>query len=340
VRGVHALVGGLGYVGYSLAYTLAREGRRVIVISRRRSLRIAARRRIAEALERIGVELVLVSGKRIGVEDLESLQADVYYHLAGKIGGPYTAQWEAHVGLLSRVIEAAARLGSRVVYTSSILAFGRDPRIPPGSLVYEEESLTDGRLRRSIHARTKWEGEKLLASQSPRLGGRWSIVRPGLVVGPMAYHVEWRLLSLLSRLRLYPSSSIKLNIVYSLDLARVLTAAGEGRLDGKWVHAVANYYPSMAEFFGAACRIIAGGTCIGVPLNGLPKLARYAPPSTAAAAVGEALSWGYLFASRHLQGFKWTGMEEALKALAYGYIEWVDTQHEGHNLKSASGAGA
>ncbi len=317
---VHALVGGLGYVGYSLAARLAQRGERVVVVARRPSLRLAARRRIAEALQALGVEVTVVKGRRIDVGDLEALEADVYYHLAGKISGPYRVQWEAHVGLLSRVLEAASKLGSRVVYVSSILAYGRDPRLPSGSTVYEEESLDDGRVRRSIHARTKWEGERLLAREAPRRGVKWSIVRPGLVVGPMAYHMEWSIARALARLRLYPSSPARINLVYSLDLAEILARAGEGRFDGKWVHAVADYYPTMGELFGLACRVLAGAPCLGIPLDGLPYLARYAPPSTAAAAVGEALSWRYTFKSRYLQDFEWTPLEYAVKSLASSYL--------------------
>ncbi len=317
---IHALIGGLGYVGYSLAAKLAGHGERVVVVARRRSLRLAPRRAIAEALKSIGVNVVVVKGRRIEADDLERLEADVFYHLAGKISGPYRVQWEAHVGLLNRVLEAASRLGSRVVYVSSILAYGRDPRLPPGSMVYEEESLEDGRVRRSVHARTKWEGEKLLAKEAPRVGIKWSIIRPGLVVGPMAYHMEWRLARAMARLRIYPSSPATINVVYSLDLAEILRRAGEGRFDGKWVHAVANYYPTVGELFGLACRALAGTQCIGIPLDGLPYLARYAPPSTAAAAVGEALSWQYTFKSRYLQDFEWTPLEYAVKSLATGYL--------------------
>ena len=314
------LVGGLGYLGYSLASLLAASGSRVAIVARRRSLRIPARRLIAEALKSKGVEIIVVPKKNIDETDLSGLDAEVFYHLAGKISGPYQAQWEAHAGLLSRVIAAASTVGARVVYVSSILAFGRDPRIPPGSKVYEEDGISNGKIRRSIHAKTKWEGEKLLVSSSSELKGKWAIVRPGLVLGPMAYHLEWRIASLLSRMRLYPSSNLHLNVVYSLDLARILVMAGVGKFDSKWVHAVADYYPSMSELFGLICRILAGGKCLGLPLDGLPLLAKYAPPSTAAAAIGEALSWGYLFGSRHLQGYKWTPLEDAVKALAYGYL--------------------
>lgn len=309
----HVLVGGLGYVGYNVARHLAAAGGEVVVVARRRSLRVAERRAIASSLESLGARIVV--SPRIDADLLESVAGDVYYHLAGKISGGYKVQWEAHVGLLGRVIDAASRLGARVVYTSSILAYGRDPELPPGSVVYEEESLSDRRIRRSYHAVTKAEGERMLARRGKELGGKWAILRPGLVLGPMAYHLEWKLLRLLSKLRVYPSCGFILNVVAASDLAKVFEAAGEGRFDSKWVHVVADYHPSLGELYGAACRSASGSTCIGLPMCLAARLSAYAPPWTAAAAVGEGLLQGYIFASRHLQGFKWTPLDAVIRSL-------------------------
>ncbi|WP_062661937.1 NAD-dependent epimerase/dehydratase family protein [Aeropyrum camini] len=218
-------VGGLGYVGVNIAPALLEVGELVVVY---RGLARGFRRVIASRLESLGARLVRLDPP-ITADGLERLGGDVYIHLAGKISGRYRVQWESHVGLLESVIEAAERLGSRVVYTSSVLAYGRLEDLPPGSIVYEEEEHLSGRRRwRSHHARTKAEGEKLLVSSSGRLGGRFSIVRPGLVVGSHAYHREWSILFTLARLGLYPRLDYTVNYVSSRVLGGCIGGLSQG----------------------------------------------------------------------------------------------------------------
>ncbi|BAA79741.2 hypothetical protein APE_0763.1 [Aeropyrum pernix K1] len=309
------VVGGLGYVGVNIAPALADLGELVVVY---RGVVGGFRRVIASRLESLGARLVRIDAP-MTADELERLGGDVYIHLAGKISGGYRVQWESHVGLLEAIVEAAGRIGSRVVYTSSVLAYGRLEDLPPGSLVYEEdEHLSGRRWWRSYHARTKAEGERLLVSSSRRLGGRFSIVRPGLVVGSHAYHREWSMLFRLSRLGLYPRLDYTVNYVSSKALREVYRRAVTGGLDGKWVHAV-SYHAPYREAAMLVCTRLRGGLCRGLPVKPLFSLAgRLAPPSTALSASWEGVSNGYIFKSRY--GVPVDGsLEEAFSEL----LEWL-----------------
>ena len=285
---VHVLVGGVGFVGARLAEHLSSEGETVIVVGRRRSAE--RRRRLARLLEGMrGVRLALAPGE-VSARLLEEQGGDVYYHLAGKPGGPRRAQWEAHVGLLGRVVEAAGRLGARVVYVSS-LAVSSDLHasrgLPPGSRALEEERHLEGAARwETYHSETKAEGERLAASYR----GRWSIVRPGLVLGRYNYHPEARLLRALCRLRVFPASRWA-PVVGAGGLAGLLARAGEGRYDGLWVHAV------WGSLWDAAPRLCPGATRLDLgPLAALGRIAgRGSPLRLAWSILGRKYVWG----SRH-----------------------------------------
>jgi nucleoside-diphosphate-sugar epimerase len=308
------LVGGLGYLGYHMVREIAGV-HDVVVAVRRGSLR-GVRRRLASEVEKLGAK-VEVAGESITESFLESIGGDAYIHVAGKISGSFRAQWEAHVGLLERILGAASRLGSRVVYVSSILAFGRVEGIPEGSEVYEEEEHLSGRRSYvSHHSRTKAEGERLLVARGGSVKGKWVILRPGLLVGAWGYHLEWAAAGLASKLGLYPSAPWRLNVVAARDVARLTLSALEGALDGKWVHLVSSH-PSHDELFGELCRLIKGSKCARVPVSLILSIAgRLAPPSTALSAVWEGVNQRYVFKSRYVRGFEWTPLEDALKELA------------------------
>ena len=314
-----ALVGGLGYLGASMAEMMAAEGWDVIVVARRSSLRVAARRSIEAHFRRVGVHIAYVDS--ISVDTLRSIAPDSFVHVAGKISGSYRVQREAHVELLERVVNAASEIGARVVYISSILAYGRVKHLGRGSVALEEdEHLAGERLHRSNHSRTKAEGERILVSRGGELGGRWAILRPGLLLGRWAYHFEWRYAALLSKARVYPSIKAPANAVYTGDVARAAIMGCEGRLDGMWVHVVNPGDYTVGDVYSALCRSLSGGKCLGLPVYApWGILSSILPPSLSLSAVSEALSLGYRFSTRILVGFSWTPLEDAVLEMA----EWL-----------------
>lgn len=113
------LTGGTGFVGAHLARALAERGDRVRCLVRTNSR--------LDNLEGLDVELVLGD-----LQDPESLRraadgCDEVYHCAAdyRLWAPDPAQiYETNVQGTRNLLEAAARAGARVVYTSSVGALG------------------------------------------------------------------------------------------------------------------------------------------------------------------------------------------------------------------------
>ncbi|MEB2837401.1 MAG: NAD(P)-dependent oxidoreductase [Desulfurococcales archaeon] len=307
------LVGGLGFLGAALSERLAGQGWRVVVAARRSSAQ--RRPRLASYLRGLGVELALAPGG-IDAGFLEGLGGDVYYHLAGRIRGS-RGMWEAHARLAAVVVEAASRLGSRVVYVSSVRTPGRILGAGRCSRVVEEEPHLDhARVRpETPYERSKAEGERIVASYR----GPWAILRPGLLVGRWGYHTEWRLTALASKLRLAPSLPC-VPVTPVSGLASMLAGAGEGRYDGLWVNALACTC-DLSRVTLEACKRLTGGGCRRIPVAPLLGLAgRLSSEATPPRELWVMARRGYRYESRHPQP-PWPSPEEAAAEWA-SWLKW------------------
>lgn len=310
------LVGGLGFLGVNLAEVLVERGHRVIVVARRGSE--AKRPRITRRLKELGIEVKLLD--RIESNPLENLGGDVYYYLIGLISGSLEKQRKAHARLLGEVVDAASKLGSRVVYVSSIGAIGEVLGVERGSVVYEEEDhLEPGRHRHhSYYEVTKAEGERFLVSRGSQLKGKWCIVRPGLLMGPWGYHLEWRLYRVALSLRVAPRLGRGLPIVHVRDVAEILSDAGEGLYDGLWLNAVSPYYPDFSDLVRVGCKILSH-TCIEVPVGFTLRLLSLAPRGSPLALTWSLLRLGYRYSSRYLRDRMWRDPEWMVR----DFLEWA-----------------
>jgi len=305
------LVGGLGFLGAALAERLISDGWEVVVAARRSS---AVRRpRLAGYLEGRGARLSLFEAE-IDPKGLEALGGDVYYHLAGSIGG-MSRMWSAHVDLARVVVEAADGLGSRVVYVSAVTAPGRVAGAAAGSRVVEEERHLDPALvtPETPFEATKAEGERIIASHR----GAWSIVRPGLLVGRWGYHTEWRLVHALSRIGLAPDLECAPLSPVS-GVSAILEAAGEGRYDGVWLNAVACTC-NLSEATLEACRLIRGRPCRAIGVTGILKaLGSIAPQDSPLKEAAVIAARCYRYESRHPQP-PWPSPGDAARE----WVEWL-----------------
>ncbi|MEM1927357.1 MAG: NAD(P)-dependent oxidoreductase [Acidilobaceae archaeon] len=313
----HVIVGGLGYLGVNLAEELERRGFRVIVVGRRGSE--ARRPRIAARLRAMGVQLELPESLRAG--GLRDLGGDVYYYLVGRISGSLEEFREAHVELLGETVKAAGELGARVVYVSAVSAVGEVRGLKPGSVVYEEEDHLNPEVHKhySYHGLTKAEGERLLRS-SRELRGKWSIVRPGLLLGPWAYHSEWAAYRRALSARIAPKLGRRIPLVHVKDVAEILAEAGEGRYDGLWLNAV-SHHPDLSDLVIEGCRQT-GARCITIPLKPLASTALALKPliprGRPEALTLELLSLNYEYRSRILKK-NWRSLQEAVR----DFLEWA-----------------
>ena len=300
----NVLIAGIGFVGLNLAEELVERGLNVTVLARKASA--AKRPLMVRRLEDLGVKLVLVD--RVLEEHVRSVGGDIYYYLAGKLWGSYSEQWEAHVGLLDRSINAVAELGARLVHVSSIAAIGVIKGLGKGAVVKEEDQhLAGDRVYVNTHMKTKAEGEKLIVRRGGELKGKWSIIRPGIVFGPWGCHSEWKLLYRMASIRLAPKLGRGMPHIYSRDLAGILADAGSGVFDSKWVIAVDPLHPDIADIAEEICRKRGYGRCLRVPVWAFMKIAgTIAPRESPLKLAYTLLNAGYRYESKYLNNVEWT----------------------------------
>ncbi len=302
------LVAGIGFIGLNLVEELIDRGVEVTVIARRSSS--VKRPSMTKRLSALGVNLVLVD--EILEDHLASLAGDVYYYLAGKLWGDYNVQWEAHVGLLNRTINAVSSIGARLVHVSSIAAIGVIKGAERGYIVREEESHLEGeRVYVNTHMKTKAEGEKLVVKRGVNLKGKWSIIRPGIVFGPWGCHPEWVFLYRAVSLRITPKLGRGMPHIYSRDLASILADAGDGGYDSKWIIAVDPLHPDMADIAREICKKRGYSKCFGIPIWGFMRIAgSLAPRNSPIKLAYTLLNTGYRYESRYLSRMEWTPLED------------------------------
>jgi len=188
----YALVGGWGYVGANLS-----DHMESCVIARKSS---AERRSFLEyAFE--GKEVIMVNefNEKELREALERCGADVLVYVAGKIKGKYEEMKEAHVDKALLSYDIAEELGMRYVYISSVASMGLADKCKVGGVVMEEDELLEGCEPVGNYSITKAEGELKLYERSK---GKVGIVRPALVKGKYAYHIEWTWLKIAKKLKI------------------------------------------------------------------------------------------------------------------------------------------
>ncbi len=289
-----AVVGGVGYVGVNVVPRLAGAGHEVVVVARRSS--IEKRPLLKRELERSGARIA--SFPALDSKTLAGLGADVYVHMAGAVDRPKHALWEAHVGLAESIVNAAVAVGARVVYTSAVAAVGRLPGAGPGSPVYDGDPSSTRGVPESYYEETKARGEDVVAG-ARGLGGKWSILRPGMVVGRHMTHPEWRALRALLRLGVAPVMGWEAPFAHRDDLAEAYLAAVEGRLDGVAVHVV-SWHSDLWDLASRACEA-AGKRCRPLRWGLVLKLAGPLAPGVSRLKMAYLMyRRGYRYESRYL----------------------------------------
>jgi nucleoside-diphosphate-sugar epimerase len=204
------VTGATGFVGSHLTEALLRGGHAVTALARSPAK--------AEALDRLGVQVVPGD-----LHDTSALQRaaegqDVIYHVAGLVAARNEAEFfRANRDGTRNILAAAERAGApRFVLVSSLAAAGPSPRGAPLSGQETPRPVT-------AYGRSKLAGEQLVKVSSLQ----WSIVRPPIVYGPRDREIlkVFRL----ARLRIAPvfgDGTQELSAVHATDLAEALVAVG------------------------------------------------------------------------------------------------------------------
>ncbi len=268
----HVVVGGYGYIGSRLVEALARIGVRVVVVLRRP-------RPPPQNLAQREVKAFVDPDARNVEGLLSKVDAETVYYLPGSPGGRKSRMWRLHYHLPLAYARAAARVGARLVYVSSIAVTADfSTETDTAGRIVEEATHLSGRdpgAACSIHSMTKAGFEKHLVSGGDETPRNWSIIRPGLVSGGRNPHPEWRLIRLLAKLRIAPDSKY-LPLIAVDRLASILADAGMGAYDGLWVNAVDTRL-SLAKAVAYEGGCSPGSKCLRLNIDRLAGLARVSP---------------------------------------------------------------
>ena len=308
-----ALLGGIGFIGVNVAEEMIKRGWKVIVVSRRSSTK--KRPLIYNYLRGLKVSFVFVD--RIDYKSIKDLSPDVFVYLIGKISGSKKDLWESHVEILKDMIKVAESSGSKIIYMSAISSLGDIKGRKEGDMICEEDKHLDPNMhfQRNDFERSKAEGERLLVDSSMMLRGRWTIIRPGLVAGRWAYHIEWRSISILARLGL-KLSLYPVPITCVEDLSRLVVEASEGRYDSLWINAISKN-ADLEEISEVTCRSLAlFKKCININVKTLIKISPGIGPLKV---IKDLVSRSYIYRSKYLKNFDLKSLEECIK----DYAKWL-----------------
>ncbi|MEB3765988.1 MAG: NAD(P)-dependent oxidoreductase [Desulfurococcales archaeon] len=227
------LVGGIGYLGVNLLKHAREYGIETVVVSRVRSAE--KRPRLHDLARSLASNTIFVRD-RITWDVIAEANGDCVVHLAGKPGGPRHIQYEAHVGLAEESMKGAMQNGAFYIYISSIAVTADASRDPPWSRVVEEEPHLSGGhssvVWQTYHSETKALGEEKVTGYKYN----WLILRPGLIIGDHAYHMEWKLLKAMAKLKIYPYT--KAPVSTAETLSRLIFGVEQHGLKNKWINAI------------------------------------------------------------------------------------------------------
>jgi nucleoside-diphosphate-sugar epimerase len=294
---IHALVGGLGFVGLHLAEVLISLEIQPVIIARKSTVEKKAE--LARYVKKKSIDLITITN---GIRNvLLQLNPESIYHLAGKAGGSKSSQYQAHVALLEEEIDAAKSIGSKIIYFSSIAVSADLANKPRNSTIYEPDVPPGSQSKfATIHSETKALGESILVESGLK---DWTILRPGLIFGPRALHTEWKLL------KSFVSMNIKISInnvpvVNVIDVASIAAESGLGEYNRKWLHLVADTI-ELTDVLTEMCLTRGKKKCLNIPVNWLVNLSFLPPRRSSARLLWNIISKSYKFRSIYLKNYKW-----------------------------------
>lgn len=167
------VTGATGFLGGALAHRLAAEGAQVRALARS-----AHKADFLRGADNISI----VSGDVTDASRMRELTVgcDFVFHCAAAFGGP-KQQEQVNVGGTRHLMQAAAEAQvRRVIFVSSIAAYGYATQ----GLLREDEPLTP--TLREAYSRTKAEAESIVRQIGEQQHLSYAILRPGMVYGPRA----------------------------------------------------------------------------------------------------------------------------------------------------------
>ena len=169
------VTGATGFIGGALVRRLLNE---------RATVRALARPSVrADALERLGVEVIRGDLSDPQALDRALFGAEVVYHAAARVNSGLKEDFfRANVdGTRSLLTACAAQCIGRIVYLSSIAVYGLARN---NEIIDESTPLDPGRSQRDFYAQSKIAADELVTAFAGKTAVSIAMFRPGIVYGP------------------------------------------------------------------------------------------------------------------------------------------------------------
>jgi len=222
------IIGGLGYLGINLAFYHHKKGDEVTIVTRLSS--IARRRAMSRLLNYLSIDILALNNlsKPSALETIKSVDPDVAYITLGKLSGSSTQIFESNTYLPIKIMSYLTKyvkncLNIYISHAFNYRSLKKHITVindKPFTVYYDinQPSRPLDAIINKDYFLSKFFAESLIEKI---LGYNTVIYRPGLIIGLIPPHREWKLLNALSQSRLYPPILNRIPVTLAIDIAKI-----------------------------------------------------------------------------------------------------------------------
>jgi len=194
------IIGGVGYIGFNILSKYKDSDEMIIILSRRSS--VEKRLRLYKFISDMrNVKIIVYDNLGSVIKVIKKYGCPrLAYNLTGSIFGDRREIYDSHAYTPYRYFKYIIKscCDSFLIHISS---FYPSQAIYSNKIPEEYPHLSDVNPL-SYFEESKMAGEYLLRSLYKTYGGRFIILRPGIVIGAYPYHIEWLILDIISRYKI------------------------------------------------------------------------------------------------------------------------------------------
>ena len=222
------IIGGLGYLGINLAFYHYNKGDEVTIVSRFSS--IAKRQAMSRWLNYLSVDILALNNlsKPSALETIKSVNPDVAYITLGKLSGLSTQIFESNTILPIKIISYLSKYVKNCLNIYISHAFNYRSLKKHITMINGKPFIVYYDINQPSHPsyakinRDYFLSKFFAESLIERLFGRNTVIyRPGLIIGLIPPHREWKLLNIISQSRLYPYVLNRIPVTIAIDIAKI-----------------------------------------------------------------------------------------------------------------------
>ncbi|MEM3863648.1 MAG: NAD-dependent epimerase/dehydratase family protein [Metallosphaera sp.] len=245
---------GLGFISTHVALTLSELGEDVTVTYRN--------------LNPVKEEYIKILNNKVNLVKLDPLSSEIEKHVKGsdtvvnfigEIKGSEDRLKLANVEVPKRLAELSFNFGKTFIHLSGATSTGTT-----GKNVKEEPEHCKDSLATTQFERSKCNGEKEIMRLAIEKGGDVTILRPTLVYGRYAAHIQFVTMYRLSKLRIIPELNLDMATVNAWSIGKAIHKLGKvtGR---RYLYATECGSVKVSKFFEIMAESLNGGVKIPIP---------------------------------------------------------------------------